>query len=67
MPEMEIIITPEGMTIDASGYRGKDCIKDLEKFVAEMKKHGVSVIITNQNKKSESRMLSSSPASRSRQ
>ncbi len=52
MKEQKITITPEGeIKIEAEGYTGGDCLKDLEKYIKFMKEHGVDLEVKDQKKK----------------
>lgn len=54
MPEMEIIITPEGeIKIEAAGYKGGSCLKDLDEYRKHMAAGGVTTDIKDQKKKPE--------------
>lgn len=54
MKEMEIVITPDGeIKIEAAGYSGGACMKDLDKYLAHMRAGGVSTDLKDQKKKPE--------------
>ncbi len=50
---MKITITPEGMTVDASGYQGGACVNDLEKLNRFLAEIGVVPDVKEQRMKSE--------------
>lgn len=54
MKEMEIIIAPDGsIKIEAAGYSGGTCMKDLDKYIAHLRAGGVTTDLKDQKKKPE--------------
>ena len=61
MGKMEIEFGPDGsMKVDADGYTGDACIKELEKLENELKKLGIKSDLQSQERKRQT-MRSSSP------
>lgn len=50
---MRIEITPKGLKVEASGYAGKECQKDLEDLEAFLKAEGIDIRLTDQKLKAE--------------
>ena len=51
--EIEIIVTDDGMTVNAKNFKGTACTESLDKLLKGMKSDGVSSEITEQVKKPE--------------
>lgn len=53
MQELEIHITSDSIKIEGKGYKGGECIKDLEKLEKELKLHGIELGTKDQKLKPE--------------
>ena len=50
--ELDIHITPDDMTVDASGFTGTACLDELAEMTAAMEQAGIKSKISDQTKKS---------------
>lgn len=41
--QIKVTITPKGVTVDASGFKGKACLAELAKFEKFMADNGITV------------------------
>ena len=53
MRKYVVDITPDSITIDASGFSGNACIKELDEIKRILAEIGIETNITDQKKKSE--------------
>lgn len=53
MTGLKIEITPDGITVDASGFQGKTCIDEIQKLLASLREAGIETEIIEQKLKSE--------------
>ena len=56
VPEMRkyvVDITPDGISIEASGFIGNACLKELDEFQRILAEVGIKTDLTNQKKKAE--------------
>jgi len=51
--ELEVEISPDGIKVEAKGYKGGMCLKDLEKIVQGLAGLGITMEQTEQQKKPE--------------
>ena len=65
--ELTIVITDNGMTVDAKNFKGKACTETLDKLIQDMKKDGISTEITEQTRKAEYNVAVSTTTTRQHQ
>ena len=54
MPEIILSVTPDGMKLEAKGYTGGECLKDLEAVKKELaEKYGIHMEQKDQKLKAE--------------
>jgi hypothetical protein len=58
MPEYTFEITPEGIKMDAKGFRGGECLKELAEIQTMLAALGVETAITGQDLKREAMLAS---------
>lgn len=58
MPEYSFEITPAGIRMDANGFRGGECLKELDDIRQMLENLGIETTVTDQDLKREAMLAS---------
>jgi len=56
MEQIEVTISDSGVEINATGFKDKSCLKELDTLLHELKKSGITPTVTDQRLKPEGRV-----------